>query len=36
MAFAAFAPATPLILNVFVADNHSLQTGTRFIAKVMV
>jgi hypothetical protein len=35
MAFAAFAPATPLILNVFVADNHSLQTASRYIAKVI-
>ena len=35
MAFEAFAFATPLILNVFVADNHSLHTGTRFIAKLL-
>lgn len=35
MAFEAFAFATPLILNVFVAGNHSLQTGTRFIAKLL-
>jgi hypothetical protein len=35
MAFAAFALATPLILNVFVADNHSLQTASRYIAKVI-
>jgi hypothetical protein len=36
MAFEAFAFATPLILNVFVADNHSLQTGNRFNATVMI
>jgi hypothetical protein len=34
LAFAAFAFATPSILNVFVSDNHPLQFGTRFIAKL--
>jgi hypothetical protein len=36
LAFEAFAFATPIILKVFVSEFHSLQTGTRFIAKVMI
>jgi len=34
MAFEAFAFARPLILKVFVAEFHPLQTGFRLIAKL--